>query len=165
MTQPATFIDQTIPSDSPTSTVMVQIKLRERDLNARGNGSEEFRRVVTLDPLPEGAEQGTGRSSWARDAAERITGDWLPMGHLASNRSCRERGYVPLGTIVIAIDYSIRGYRREGKPRYSVGLVQSGADGKAEIDWDAGQHIKCQQVGRDYQHTIAIGGRRYVIAE
>lgn len=150
-----------------TSNLMVQIKLRDRDLNAKGSGTEEHRLVVLLDTAPEDPTvMGTGRAKWARDCAERVTGDWLRMDFRAANRKCGERGWVPIGTLVIAIDKSIRGYKSEGRATYALGVVGADAEGKTKITWNLpgkDGHVKVESNGSGWTHTIVYQGRRYEV--
>jgi hypothetical protein len=158
-----------ISKNDDTSNLMVQIKLRDRDLNAKGNGTEEHRLVVKLDAAAEDPTViGTGRAKWARDHAERVTGDWLRMDFRAANRQCGERGWVPIGTLVIAIDKTIRGYKSEGRATYTLGVVGIDAEGKTKITWEKDLpgkdgHVKAESNGSDWTHTIVYQGRRYEV--
>lgn len=154
-------------TETDSTNLMARILLRARDLNCKGNGTEEHRLVVTLDVAPEDpARKGTGRTQWAGNAAERVSGGWERSGYLASQRKCGEFGFVPVGTILIAIDKRISHYRSVGRPSYSVGRVGL-LDGKTAIDWNTAgvlEHIKVSEVSGRYVHTIVVDGRRFEVS-
>jgi hypothetical protein len=77
----------------------VQIICRRKDLNGRGNGTMQTRRVRLPD----------GTAGWASDLAEDVSGTWEQGSYLASQRRCCERGYFPIGTIVLEFESTLRG--------------------------------------------------------
>jgi hypothetical protein len=132
---------------------LTQIILRERALNGKQNGREDIRLVVDL---------AQGKAQWANQVAERITGDWSPtIGILASERKCREKGFVPVGTILISIDKTLS-HGKASKPSYSVGRV-----GITEIEWNVLvklQHIRLSKnTDGKWIHTIIVDGKRYEV--
>ncbi len=92
-----------------------------RDLNAKGNGSESYRRALSPG----------GR--WRFAASER-----LPRGtFLASDRKACVRGDVYVGDLVADYDRSLRGGASQGGATHDgrVGLIVGPADKGAEIVW------------------------------
>lgn len=140
-----------------TEAAMVRIPTRYRSLNSKGNGTETMRMVLTMDPH-DGEGEGTGRAEWAGEAAERIEGQWLPVGRLAANRKCSESGELPTDSLILDMEWRVKGYQRQGRATYRIGRV--GADG---IAWDAGEHIKTRKDGGYWVHVIEVDCRRYVI--
>lgn len=95
-----------------------------RDLNAKGNGTETYRRALS----PGG--------TWRFVAAER-----LPRGtFLAADRGACVRGDVYVGDLIADYDRGLRGGTSQGEARHDgkVGLVVSHHDGKlmkSDIEW------------------------------
>jgi hypothetical protein len=105
----------------PTATA-IPTKGSWRDLNAKGNGTETYRRALT-----------PGRG-WRFVASDR-----LPRGtFLAADRRAVVRGDVYVGDLVADYDRSLRGGRSQGEAAHDgkVGLVVGvGADRKVIIEW------------------------------
>lgn len=104
----------------PTA-VAIRTEAAWRDLNAKGNGSETYRRALS----PGGA--------WRFVSSER-----LPRGtFLAGDRKASIRGDVFIGDLIADYDRSLRGGASQGEARHDgkVGLVISPADKGAEIEW------------------------------
>lgn len=92
-----------------------------RDVNAKGNGSETYRRALS----PGGA--------WRFVSSAR-----LPRGtFLASDRKATVHGDVYVGDLVADYDRSLRGGRSQGEATHDgkIGLVVAPADKGAEILW------------------------------
>lgn len=92
-----------------------------RNLNAKGNGTETYRRALS----PGGA--------WRFVASDR-----LPRGtFLAADRKCRISGDVFAGDLVADYDRSLSKGRSDGEARHDgkIGLVIGPADKGAEIEW------------------------------
>jgi hypothetical protein len=113
--------------DIATGTVKdptaVAIKTRGswRDLNAKGNGSETYRRALSPGGL------------WRFVAAER-----LPRGtFLASERGACMRGDVFVGDLIADYERSLRRGSSEGAARHDdkIGLVTGHAPKDAEVEW------------------------------
>lgn len=101
--------------------VAIRTKGSWRDLNAKGNGSETYRRALS----PGG--------QWRFVASER-----LPRGvFLAADRKARVRGDVYIGDLVADYDRTLRYGASEGEARHDgkIGLVTGPADKGAEIEW------------------------------
>lgn len=83
----------------------VPLLARKRDLNAKGRGTEEFRKVA----LPDG-NGGYHRAQWVNDMGAVVRDDWCARGIRASERRCStnvEIGELPVGpqgALVISID-------------------------------------------------------------
>lgn len=103
--------------------VLRRILCRKKDLNARGNGAQVTRRVR----LP------SGETGWASDLAQDVDGSWENGSYLASQRRCGERGKVPVGTVVLEYESSLRGGQKTGRATISAGVV--GEDESKTIDW------------------------------
>ena len=97
-----------------------RIVLRKKDLNGKGNGEQETRRVL----LP------GGTSGWASDHAQDIEGSWESGSYLASQRRCSETGLVPVGTIVLAYESRLRGGQKQGRAEAKAGIVVSVEEGR-----------------------------------
>lgn len=104
---------------------MATIVLRKRDLNCKGNGIEVHRRVRLPD----------GLTGWASDIAEDITGSWSSGTFLAADRHAIQRGVVPVGTVVLAFERSLRGGQKSGAASVAAGRVGLDNDGKTKIEW------------------------------
>jgi hypothetical protein len=92
-----------------------------RDLNARGSGSETYRRALS----PGGA--------WRFVSTER-----LPRGaFLAADRKARVRGDVYVGDLIADYERSLRGGASQGEARHDgkIGIVVGPADVGAKIEW------------------------------
>lgn len=111
---------------------MTRIKLRYKDLNARGNGSQTTRRLR----LPDGTH------GWASDVAENIEGHWSSGTYLAADRSACQRGMVPVGTIVLDFETPFRGGSKAGSAKINAGTVGLDTEGKTEITWGLSQRRK-----------------------
>lgn len=90
-------------------TRLVRLIARKRDLNARGRGSEEFRKIA----LPDGAG-GWKRSTWVSDVGATVSNSWCSRGIRASERRCStiveaELPVGPTGAIVISFDKEVGG--------------------------------------------------------
>lgn len=107
-------------------TALRQIICRRKDLNARGRGEQETRRVR----LP------TGEHGWATDLAINLEGSWSSGSYLASERHCCERGYFPPGTIVVAFDRTIGRGNHRAEVTAGILLTQKEQPpGTNKIDW------------------------------
>jgi hypothetical protein len=103
------------------AAVAISTKGSWRDLNARGNGTETYRRALS----PGGA--------WRFVAEER-----LPRGSLlASDRKALVRGDVFVGDLVADYERSLRGGASQGEAVHDgkVGLVVGSTGRGAEIEW------------------------------
>lgn len=103
----------------------VKLKLRFKELNARGNGSQTTRRLRLPD----------GTTGWASDIAENVTGHWSQGTYLAADRNACQRGYVPVGSIVLDFETPFRGGSKAGKATLRAGVVQADENGNAKIKW------------------------------
>lgn len=74
-----------------TTTLTWPIICRYRDLDFRGNGLQELRRVCLPD----------GRTGWAEELAQGLNGFW-------TNRTGVQWGEFPLGTLVISLSSEVR---------------------------------------------------------
>ena len=112
--------------ETPIAEAPRRIVCRKKDLNGRGNGPMETRRVR----LPSGA------AGWASDLAQDVSGSWESGHYLASERSCMERGFFPVGTIVVAYVSSLRGGAKSGSASVKAGIIIPAAeDPKNPIRW------------------------------
>ena len=102
---------------APVEVELRQIICRSRDLNSRGRGTEAHRRVL----LP------TGESGWASELATNLTGDWSRGTVRASDRRCTQRGYFPVGTVVLALE---KGVPANGPATADAGRIVSEERGK-----------------------------------
>jgi hypothetical protein len=112
----------------PVKPVMVRINARSRDLNGKGNGQEEHRRLR----MPH-----LNATIWAADGQD-VRGNWVPRGGtFAASRRCSQTVLVPVGTIVVAFDRSFRAYERTGSAEVKAGVVSDRPieAGKSVIDW------------------------------
>ncbi len=110
--------------------MMRRITLREKDLNARGNGHQITRRVL----LP------SGESGWATDYAENIEGSWSAGTFRASERHCSQSGQVPVGTLVLEYNSPFRGGAKTGQATMRGGIVVTEAEGRA---------VRAERLGAD----------------
>lgn len=104
----------------PTANA-IRTKAAWRDLNAKGNGGETYRRALS----PGGA--------WRFVSSER-----LPRGtFLASDRRCTVRGDVFVGDLIADYDRSLSKGASQGEAKHDgkIGLVIGAADKGAEIEW------------------------------
>lgn len=92
---------------------------RQKDLNARGNGNQDTRRVR----LPDGTR------GWASDVLEDVTGYWSSGTFLAADRRCAQRGRAPVGTVVVEYSSSFRGGKKSGTASIRAGIVVSEEEG------------------------------------
>lgn len=122
---------------APAEPELRRILLRQKDLNARGNGTQETRRIR----LPDGA------AGWASDLAQDVTGDWSSGTLRADDRRCSQHGHVPVGTIVLAFDSSFRGGQKHGPASVVGGVVVSTAQGVA---------VRKERTGKDDGKSDAI---------
>lgn len=135
--------------------IIRRITLRKKDLNARGNGTQQTRRVR----LP------GGTTGWASDLAQDVTGSWSSGSYLAADRKCCEEGYVPVGTVVLAFASTMRGGAKSGRADLSAGVVVSvergreiraAADGRSDsIEWGLstrrrGEEVEVQLPGGEW---------------
>jgi hypothetical protein len=97
------------------------ITLRTKDLNGRGNGTQETKRLRLTD----------GTSGWASDLAQDVTGDWSSGTFRASDRGCAQRGDVEVGAIVLEYTSSFRGGSKNGPATMRGGIVVSLEEGRA----------------------------------
>jgi hypothetical protein len=102
-----------VAQPAPMEVELRRIICRSRDLNARGRGTEEYRRVL----LP------TGESGWASDLAVNLVGDWSHD----KMRYCTQRGEFPVGTVVLALKKSVPA---RGPATAAAGRVVSKARGE-----------------------------------
>ena len=122
----AAELERREPAEAPTPEAPRRIVCRKKDLNGRGNGPMETRRVR----LPSGA------AGWASDLAQDVSGSWESGHYLASERSCMERGFFPVGTIVVAYVSSLRGGAKSGSASVKAGIIIPAAeDPKNPIRW------------------------------
>jgi len=98
-----------------------KIVLRRKDLNAKGNGTQETRRVRLPD----------GRHDWATAIAENVEGSWSSGTFLAVDRSASQVGLVPVGTLVLHYESPFRGGRKSGTATVEGGVVVSLEEGCA----------------------------------
>lgn len=123
---PETATPETPIAEAPKPEAPRRIVCRKKDLNGRGNGPMETRRVR----LP------SGTAGWASDLAQDVSGSWEPGCRLASERSCMERGYFPVGTIVVAYVSSLRGGSKTGPASVKAGVIVSAEeDAEHPIRW------------------------------
>ncbi len=112
--------------ETPVAEAPRRIVCRKKDLNGKGNGPMETRRVR----LPSGA------AGWASDLAQDLSGSWESGHYLASERSCMERGFFPIGTIVVAYVSSLKGGAKSGSATVKAGvIIPSAEDPKNPIRW------------------------------
>lgn len=112
-----------IATGAAADATAVAIPLRGawRDVNAKGNGDEHYRRALS----PGG--------SWRFVAAER-----LPRGmFVAADRKASIRGDVYVGDLLADYDRPLRGGRSQGEATHDgkIGLVIAAASKGAEIEW------------------------------
>lgn len=113
-------------AEAPKPTELRRIVCRSKDLNAKGNGGMETRRVR----VPCGA------TGWASDLAQDLSGNWEQGAYLASQRRCTERGCFPVGTIVVAFESGIRGGSKTGPASVKAGVIVSAEeDAEHPIRW------------------------------
>jgi hypothetical protein len=143
--------------DEPDEPVMKIIRARYRDLNARGRGSECFRRVVDL---------ATKTSRWATSAGIVTGDDWCERGIRASERRCSTRVELPVGTLLIDIDRSI-GYGGS-RATYRCAVVVDEKDG---VVYESDERCPYEHVGvkkgAGYVHVLKekASGKRVEISE
>lgn len=103
------------PEPAPVAPPVTEVRilLRDRDLNGKGNGTEEHRRVA----LPGGA------AGWAADLAGDVTGSWSRSGIRAHERRCSQTGVVPVGTVIAAFDKPLSGYRASASAEVAAGIA------------------------------------------
>lgn len=106
--------------DSRTANQMRTIVCRAKDLNSRGNGAMQTRRVR----LP------SGETGWASDLAEDLSGHWESGSYLASQRRCTEKGDFPVGTLVIEYESGMRGGSKTGSASVRAGIIVDNAKGQ-----------------------------------
>lgn len=107
-------------ANDPTA-VAISTRGAWRDLNARGNGTESYRRALSPG------------ASWRFVALSR-----LPRGtFLAGDRKALERGDVYAGDLVADYDRSLRGGRSQGAASHDgkIGLVIGEGEHGARIEW------------------------------
>jgi hypothetical protein len=107
-------------AQDPTA-VAIRVRGAWRDLNAKGNGTETYRRALS----PGG--------SWRFVSATR-----LPRGtFLAADRKASVRGDVYVGDLLADYDRSLRGGSSQGEAAHDgkVGLVIGPSSKGAEIEW------------------------------
>ncbi len=110
----------------PEPDELRKIICRTKDLNCKGNGPMETRRVRLPD----------GTTGWASDLAQDLSGSWEQGSYLASQRRCKERGFFPVGTIVLAYESSIRGGSKSGPASVNAGIIVSAKeDAENPIHW------------------------------
>jgi len=105
---------------SDPSAVAMSLRGAWRGANAKGNGSETYRRVMS---------PGSG---W------RFLGGRLPAGcYLARDRKAVTRGNVYIGDLIVDYTRGLRGGRSTGDAVCDgkIGLVIGLVDGEIEIDW------------------------------
>ena len=108
-------------SANDPSAVAIRIRAAWRDLNAKGNGSETYRRA-----LSPGGE-------WRFVSSER-----LPKGaFLAGDRKAAVRGDVFVGDLLADYERSLRRGASLGEAKHDekIGLVIGPSDKGAEIEW------------------------------
>lgn len=137
---------ETPVAEAPKAEGPRRIICRSKDLNAKGNGPMETRRVR----LPDGA------AGWASDMAQDLSGTWEQGAYLASQRRCTERGYFPVGTIVLAFVSSLRGGAKTGPASVKAGvIVSTEEDAEHPIRWGIstrgrGSNVEVQTPGGEW---------------
>lgn len=133
-------------AEAPKPEAPRRIVCRMKNLNAKGNGPMETRRVR----LPHGA------TGWASDLAQDLSGGWEQGTYLASQRRCTERGYFPVGTIVVAFESGIRGGSKTGPASVKAGVIVSAEeDAEHPIRWGLstkgrGANVQVQTPGGEW---------------
>jgi len=84
-----------------TNTTII---VRDKNISCSGNGRITSVRVVTPD----------GRKGWASDVAENITGFWYNYGERKHERKCSQQGDVPVGSIVVEFNRTIKHGQKVG---------------------------------------------------
>jgi len=80
------------------------IIVRDKNISCGGNGRITSVRVVTPD----------GLKGWASDVAENITGFWYNYGERKHERKCSQQGDVPVGSIVVEFNRTIKRGQKVG---------------------------------------------------
>jgi hypothetical protein len=113
-------------ADTRKPAELRRIICRSKDLNAKGNGPMTTRRVRVPN----------GSAGWASDMAQDLSGSWAQGSYLAAQRRCTERGFFPVGTIVVEYESGLRGGQKSGPATVRAGVIVS-ADEDAEhaIHW------------------------------
>lgn len=138
----------TLTEPLPSGT-LVRVVLREKDLNGRGNGTQDVRRARTPD----------GRLGWATDLAIDVQGSWAAGTFTAAQRQCQQTGMLPVGTILLAYDTGFRKGQKMGPPKITAGIVDADPDARGGVDWC----LSTRGTGRDVEvlsegRWIAMGG-------
>lgn len=113
-----------------------RIVCRQKDLNARGNGVQEVRRVRLPD----------GNTGWASELAQDLKGGWSNGAFLASERKCAQWGEFPVGTLVLAFESQFRHGSKIGTATIAGGVVDDGVDGREPIRWGLSTRRRGQDV-------------------
>lgn len=125
-----------------TKTALRQIICRRKDLNARGRGEQETRRVRLPD----------GEHGWASDLAINIEGNWSSGSFRASERYCCQRGYFPPGTLIVAFDRTIGRGNSPAKITAGILLTQKEQPGTNKIRWG----LPVQRKGRGADTVVKV---------
>jgi len=136
----------------------VRLLARERDLNAAGRGSEEYRKIAIPDK-----DGSYGKAEWLSDFGTRVADSWTQRGTRAAQRRCQtvveaEVPIGPNGALVISINKRI-GYGSNRPPVINAGFLpeKPEQEGLTEPLWGEGiESVGSKRVGSDWVTVVRL---------